>query len=86
MAPGATQPKTTTGVKQDRPQTYQLQDLWLLKMGWKKDSAEGLWKEAARKADIPEDKATLLPGTKAGDAKCDVDHILELQFGGITSP
>ena len=83
MAPGSSEPKTKVAVKQERPDTDDLRDLWLLKVGWPEGSARKLWKEAAKKANIPSaDKSTFRPSTKAGSARCDVDHILELQFGG----
>jgi hypothetical protein len=86
MAPGATQPKTTTGLKQERPNTDALRDIWLLKMHWNKESAPTLWKEAAKKAGSSPDEASFLPSTKTADATCDFDHILELQFGGNNIP
>jgi hypothetical protein len=70
-------------VKQQRPDTDDLRDLWVMKVGWPDESAKKLWKAAAKKANIASaDKSTFRPSTKAGTRPCDVDHILELQFGG----
>jgi hypothetical protein len=83
MAPGASEPKTKVALKQERPDTDDLRDLWALKVGWPEGSEKRLWKAAAKKAGIPSaEKSTFRPSTKAGTRSCDVDHILELQFGG----
>ncbi|MGB9144339.1 MAG: hypothetical protein WCC14_00820, partial [Acidobacteriaceae bacterium] len=83
MEPGATEPKTKVGLKQERPDTDDLRDLWLLKVGWPDGGARAAWKEAANQAKTPNAaRSTFRPSTKAGSKRCDVDHILELQFGG----
>ena len=83
MAPGSSEAKTSTALKQERPDTDELRDLWLLKMGWKRGAtANRLWKAAAKEAGLPFNTSTFRPSTKVGVQTCDVDHILELQFGG----
>jgi hypothetical protein len=83
MAPGASEAKTKVALKQERPDTDDLRDLWALKVGWPEGSEKKAWKAAAKKANVPSaDKSTFRPSTKAGTRPCDVDHILELQFGG----
>lgn len=86
MAPGESQVKTSTALKQERPDTDSLRSLWLLKLGWKETSAEALWKKAAAKAGVDASTSTFRPSTKAGGKTCDIDHILELQFGGNNVP
>lgn len=85
MAPGSTEIKTSAALKQDRPPTDDLRDLWLLKMRWRKESARKLWKAAAKKASLKPETSTFRP-SEAGGQACDVDHILELQFGGNNVP
>lgn len=86
MAPGESQAKTTTALKQERPATDSLRSLWLLKMGWSETSAEDLWKDAATAASVDAATSSFRPSTKAGGKTCDIDHILELQFGGNNVP
>jgi len=83
MAPGSSEPKTSAALKQERLDTDDLRDLWLMKLGWKKGAtANRLWKAAAKKANLPAATSTFRPSTKVGAQTCDIDHILELQFGG----
>jgi hypothetical protein len=88
MAPGSSESNTSAALKQDRPVTDDLRDLWLEKMGWPKGTAAAnkLWKAAARKADFSANTSTFRPSTKVGAQTCDFDHILELQFGGNNVP
>jgi hypothetical protein len=86
MAPGSNEPTTTTGVKQERPDTDKLRDLWLLKLHWNKGSAEALWKESAKTALGSDDGASFDPTRANKETRCDVDHIVELQFGGNNVP
>ena len=83
MAPGSSEPKTSAALKQERPDTYDLRKLWLDKLHWKRGAtANRLWKKAAGKANLPVGSSSFFPSTKVGAQTCDIDHILELQFGG----
>lgn len=83
MAPGSSESKTKAALKQERPDTDDLRDLWLQKMKWKRGAtANRLWKAAAKEAQLPVNTSTFRPSTKVGAQTCDIDHILELQFGG----
>lgn len=83
MAPGASETKTSAALKQERPDTDDLRDLWLQKVGWKKGAtANRMWKAAAKELGYPVNTSTFRPSSKVGTQRCDVDHILELQFGG----
>ena len=86
MAPGSSEPSTKTGLKQERPDTDKLRDLWLLKLHWNKASAESLWKDAAKKALGSDEGASFDPTRANKETRCDVDHIIELQFGGNNVP
>jgi len=63
------------GLKQERPSTDQLRRIWLQKVRWEPADAEANWKK------ITTPKDTFEP-TRANQKPCQVDHILELQFGG----
>jgi len=67
------------GLKQERPKTEQLRKIWLQKVKWEPADAETNWKK------ITTSKSTFEP-TRAGTSSCQVDHILELQFGGNNVP
>jgi hypothetical protein len=74
---------TKLGLKQERPGTDQLKQLWLQKVKWKtgdNKAIEDKWK----KITTPED--SLLKSATAHKSPCQVDHILELQFGGNNVP
>ncbi|MGI9102233.1 MAG: eCIS core domain-containing protein [Terriglobales bacterium] len=63
------------GLKQERPKTDELRKIWLQKVNWDPKDAETNWKKVAG------NDSTFIP-TVAGKSACQVDHILELQFGG----
>jgi hypothetical protein len=90
MQPGSDQPSTATALKQKRPGSNILRRKWLTKMGWNEDSANELWKASAKQAlGAPDKKAKFSiasPGPQLTATGCDVDHILELQFGGNNDP
>ncbi|HEY3629003.1 MAG TPA: DUF4157 domain-containing protein [Terracidiphilus sp.] len=69
-------------LKQERPPTKDLRQIWLKKVGWA-ELAEGTigkkWKKAGG------DKNSFDP-PQAGGLTCHVDHIVELQFGGANVP
>ncbi len=69
--------KTRAGLKQDRPAAETLQRIWLQKVGWLAKNADTKWLSAVGQNEkFP----------KANKATCNVDHILELQFGGDNVP
>ncbi|ADW69491.1 eCIS core domain-containing protein [Granulicella tundricola] len=67
--------KTRSGLKQTRPPTAELRKIWLSKVGWTYGNAPANWAKAGG------DKQSFDP-PQAGKKTCQVDHILELQFGG----
>lgn len=79
MEPGEEEPRTRAGLKQDRPRTDELRDIWRQKVGWTEDEADAKWKAGGGAA-----AKFIPPQVKDGSATrtCQVDHILELQFGG----
>jgi hypothetical protein len=86
MAPGSNESSTSTALKQERPDTDKLRDLWLLKLHWNKTSAEALWRQSAKTALGTDDDASFDPTRANKETRCDVDHIVELQFGGNNVP
>jgi hypothetical protein len=72
-------------LKQDRPSPARLRNIWLQKVGWPPDpdKARDKWKTAAVDSKVVDDrsKATWDP-PKVKSSECQVDHIIELQFGG----
>jgi len=71
-------------LKQDRPSPASLRNIWREKLGWTADDARAKWKNAAKKSKAVTDdtKATWGSPPKVEGSECQVDHILELQFGG----
>jgi len=67
------------GLKQARPSPEQLRGKWLEKVKWDPADKEANWKKITTPAD------TFEP-TRANKNPCQVDHILELQFGGGNNP
>ncbi len=67
---------TKVALKQERPPTDELKRIWLQKVGWKREDAEANWKKAATSKD------SFLGSLTADKNPCQIDHILELQFGG----
>lgn len=93
MLPGAEEPVpveqgsgvTKAALKQQRPGPKQLRGIWLQKVGWPPDKAEQKWKQSAKQAGLVKDdsKTTFEPCQVDGsEHPCQVDHIVELQFGG----
>jgi len=77
IEPASGSVKTRAGLKQDRPPAETLQKIWLQKVGWSPGNKNAKWKiVTGTKAKFP----------KANKATCNVDHILELQFGGDNIP
>lgn len=77
IEPGSGSVKTKAGLKQDRPSPDALQKIWLQKVGWLTSNANKYWKTAVGQNE---------PFPKADGKTCNVDHILELQFGGDNVP
>jgi len=67
-------------LKQARPATDELKNIWLQKVGWTKDNEEANWKSIVKPTD------TFRKTLTANGNPCQVDHILELQFGGNNVP
>jgi hypothetical protein len=79
MVAGEDIPRTKAGLKQERPPTTTLREIWRAKVKWNATDAPANWKAAGGdSADY--DKP------QAGGKTCQVDHILELQFGGNNVP
>jgi hypothetical protein len=72
-----------SGLKQDSADTDTKRSLWLQKVGWKPADAEHSW-ESALKLIKPARAKEAFP--KADGKTCDLDHIVELQFGGVNVP
>lgn len=68
--------RTKTALWQLRPPTDDLQDLWLQKVGWTRQSANDLWERCGGDKTFP----------KIANKTCEMDHILELQIGGTNPP
>jgi hypothetical protein len=79
LVAGEDVPRTKAGLKQDRPPSEELRKIWLHKVGWLPEKADEHWKAAGG------DAASYKP-PQAGGKTCQVDHILELQFGGNNLP
>jgi hypothetical protein len=70
-------------LKQDRPGAPSLRRIWTQKVGWAADEARGKWKDSALKSKATEDRAKAIwDPPKIGRSECQVDHMIELQFGG----
>jgi Domain of unknown function (DUF4157) len=70
-------------LKQDRPSPPRLRNIWLQKVGWSPDEARGKWKDAALKSTATDDRAKAIwDPPKVQGSECQVDHMVELQFGG----
>ncbi|HYI96150.1 MAG TPA: DUF4157 domain-containing protein [Bryobacteraceae bacterium] len=78
--PGGNTGNPKSALKQERPPTDELKNIWLQKVGWKKENEEDNWKSVATAKDTFRQTAT------ANKNPCQVDHILELQFGGNNVP
>jgi hypothetical protein len=70
---------TQAALKQGRPNTDTLRSIWLKKVHWDPKEADANWGAAGGKP------ASFDP-PKAGGHTCQVDHIVELQFGGGNNP
>ena len=68
--------KTKTALWQLRPQTDDLRDIWLEKVGWAKSTADDLWERSGGDKTFPQ----------VGGKTCQMDHIVELQIGGSNVP
>jgi hypothetical protein len=91
MLPGAEEPASVEGqgvytksaLKQKRPGAKQLRGIWLQKVGWSPNDANDKWKDAAKKSKIAKNDATTsFEPCQVDGSPCQVDHIVELQFGG----
>jgi hypothetical protein len=70
-------------LKQDRPSPARLRNIWLQKVGWSPEEARGKWKDAALKSNATDDRAKAIwDPPKVQGSECQVDHMVELQFGG----
>ena len=79
LVAGEDVPRTKAGLKQERPPTSQLREIWRAKVRWTAADAPTNWQKAGG------DKADF-DTPKAGGKTCQVDHTLELQFGGNNVP
>src|SRR6202034_4133235 len=70
-------------LKQDRPSPASLRKIWQQKVGWSEADARGKWKDAALKSKATDDRAKAIwDPPKVQNSECQVDHMVELQFGG----
>jgi hypothetical protein len=70
-------------LKQDRPSPSSLRNIWRQKVGWSAEEARGKWKDAALKSGATKDRAKAIwDSPKVENSECQVDHMIELQFGG----
>jgi hypothetical protein len=70
-------------LKQDRPSPASLRKIWQQKVGWTAEEARGKWKDAALKSKATDDRAKATwDSPKIQNSECQVDHMVELQFGG----
>ena len=81
---GEDEPRSKAGLKQERPPTDTLRQIWLLKVGWDKSEAADRWVAAGGDGKEKDGtvKKTAFDPPKGDGKTCQVDHIVELQFGG----
>lgn len=75
--------KVKSGLKQDSADTDTKRSLWFQKVRWAPGDANKNWAAALQGLKTPK-PVELFPKTDTG--VCDLDHIVELQFGGVNVP
>jgi hypothetical protein len=86
VVPGSGEVPTKSGLKQERPPAERLRQIWLQKVGWLPAKADDNWKACRTKVNDTSGGTSNFKPPRAGGATCQVDHILELQFGGGNAP
>jgi len=85
---GEVQESPRLALKQGRPDTKSLRQIWLSKVGWDPTAADDNWKAARALAGQPAGEKEGFDPPQAGKPPktCHVDHVVELQFGGTNIP